>query len=191
MFSDYLKLGMDHILDPNGYDHILFVTVLCSYYSPDEWKKLIILVTAFTLGHSLTLALAAFEVVSFSSDVVEILIPVTIILTGIYNIIMTIKPNDVIGNFHINYILAAGFGLIHGLGFSNFFKALMGRTDEIIKPLFAFNLGVEVGQLLVVGILLVLGYFIITVFKLKKSYWTVLISIAAIVVAFNLLLEKI
>ncbi|MBK8054429.1 MAG: HupE/UreJ family protein [Saprospiraceae bacterium] len=191
MFTDYLKLGMDHILDPNGYDHILFVTVLCSLYSPEEWKKLVILVTAFTLGHSLTLGLAAFDVVSFSPELVEILIPVTIILTGVYNILIVRRQNEALRSFHLNYLLATGFGLIHGLGFSNFFKAMMGRTEEIIKPLFAFNLGVEVGQLLVVGILLVLGYFIIKIFKLKKSYWTILISITAIVVAFNLLLEKI
>lgn len=191
MFTEYLKLGMDHILDPNGYDHILFVTVLCSLYSPEEWKKLVILVTAFTLGHSLTLGLAAFEVVSFSSDVVEILIPVTIILTGLYNIIMTLTPKYVIGNFHINYLLAAGFGLIHGLGFSTFFKAIMGRTEEIIRPLFAFNIGVEVGQLIIVALILMIGYILLNIIKLKKPYWTLSISLLSIIVASHLLLQKI
>ena len=191
MFTEYLKLGMDHILDPNGYDHILFVTVLCSLYSPEEWKKLVILVTAFTLGHSLTLGLAAFEVVSFSSDVVEILIPVTIILTGLYNIIMTLTPKYVIGNFHINYILAAGFGLIHGLGFSTFFKAIMGRTEEITRPLFAFNIGVEAGQLIIVALILMIGYILLNIIKLKKPYWTLSISLLSIIVASHLLLQKI
>lgn len=191
MFADYLKLGMDHILDPNGYDHILFVTVLCSLYIPEEWKKLVILVTAFTLGHSLTLGFAAFEVVSFSSDVVEILIPVTIILTGLYNIIMTLTPKYVIGNFHINYILAAGFGLIHGLGFSTFFKAIMGRTEEIIRPLFAFNIGVEVGQLIIVALILMIGYILLNIIKLKKPYWTLSISLLSMFVASHLLLQKI
>ncbi|MBP6447904.1 MAG: HupE/UreJ family protein [Saprospiraceae bacterium] len=191
MFTEYLKLGMDHILDPNGYDHILFVTVLCSLYSPEEWKKLVILVTAFTLGHSLTLGLAAFEVVSFSSDVVEILIPVTIILTGLYNIIMTLTPKYVIGNFHINYLLAAGFGLIHGLGFSTFFKAIMGRTEEIIRPLFAFNIGVEAGQLIIVALILMIGYILLNIIKLKKPYWTLSISLLSIIVASHLLLQKI
>ncbi|MBK9566446.1 MAG: HupE/UreJ family protein [Saprospiraceae bacterium] len=191
MFTEYLKLGMDHILDPNGYDHILFVTVLCSLYSPEEWKKLVILVTAFTLGHSLTLGLAAFEVVSFSSDVVEILIPVTIILTGLYNIIMTLTPKYVIGNFHINYLLAAGFGLIHGLGFSTFFKAIMGRTEEIIRPLFAFNIGVEVGQLIIVALILMIGYILLNIIKLKKPYWTLSISLLSMFVASHLLLQKI
>ncbi|MFZ1455556.1 MAG: HupE/UreJ family protein [Saprospiraceae bacterium] len=191
MFADYLKLGMDHILDPNGYDHILFVTVLCSLYIPEEWKKLVILVTAFTLGHSLTLGFAAFEVVSFSSDVVEILIPVTIILTGLYNIIMTLTPKYVIGNFHINYLLAAGFGLIHGLGFSTFFKAIMGRTEEIIRPLFAFNIGVEVGQLIIVALILMIGYILLNIIKLKKPYWTLSISLLSMFVASHLLLQKI
>ena len=191
MFADYLKLGMDHILDPNGYDHILFVTVLCSLYIPEEWKKLVILVTAFTLGHSLTLGFAAFEVVSFSSDVVEILIPVTIILTGLYNIIMTLTPKYVIGNFHINYILAAGFGLIHGLGFSTFFKAIMGRTEEITRPLFAFNIGVEVGQLIIVALILMIGYILLNIIKLKKPYWTLSISLLSMFVASHLLLQKI
>ena len=191
MFTEYLKLGMDHILDPNGYDHILFVTVLCSLYSPEEWKKLVILVTAFTLGHSLTLGLAAFEVVSFSSDVVEILIPVTIILTGLYNIIMTLTPKYVIGNFHINYLLAAGFGLIHGLGFSTFFKAIMGRTEEIIRPLFAFNIGIEVGQLIIVALILMIGYILLNIIKLKKPYWTLSISLLSMFVVSHLLLQKI
>lgn len=182
---------MDHILDPNGYDHILFVTVLCSLYIPEEWKKLVILVTAFTLGHSLTLGFAAFEVVSFSSDVVEILIPVTIILTGLYNIIMTLTPKYVIGNFHINYLLAAGFGLIHGLGFSTFFKAIMGRTEEIIRPLFAFNIGVEVGQLIIVALILMIGYILLNIIKLKKPYWTLSISLLSMFVASHLLLQKI
>ena len=191
MFADYLKLGMDHILDPTGYDHILFVTVLCSLYIPEEWKKLVILVTAFTLGHILTLGFAAFEVVSFSSDVVEILIPVTIILTGLYNIIMTLTPKYVIGNFHINYLLAAGFGLIHGLGFSTFFKAIMGRTEEIIRPLFAFNIGIEVGQLIIVALILMIGYILLNIIKLKKPYWTLSISLLSIIVASHLLLQKI
>ena len=105
MFYDYFKLGIDHILDPNGYDHILFVTTLCALYRPEQWKKLVILVTAFTIGHSLTLALAALDMVSVNPVLIEILIPVTIILTGLFNIYTVIKSHENDKNVMFNYIL--------------------------------------------------------------------------------------
>lgn len=190
MFYDYLNLGIDHILDPNGYDHILFVTTLCALYHPYQWRKLVILVTAFTIGHSLTLALAGMEMVSVNPALIERLIPITIILTGIFNIISIsshVKENK---NVVLNYYIALGFGLIHGLGFSNYFKAILGREQSIIKPLFAFNLGVEVGQIIIVAFVMIFGLIIIDLFKVKLKYWTIPISLAAIFIAIYLLLGR-
>lgn len=190
MFYDYFKLGIDHILDPNGYDHILFVTTLCALYRPEQWKKLVILVTAFTIGHSLTLALAALDMVSVNPVLIEILIPVTIILTGLFNIYTVTKSHENDKNVMFNYILSLGFGLIHGLGFSNYFKAILGNEESIVKPLFAFNLGVEAGQIIIVVFVAAVAFLLLNIFKLPKKYWTITVSLVAILVAGYLLSQR-
>ena len=189
MFSDFFKLGLDHILDPNGYDHILFVTVLCALYEIKQWKKILILVTAFTLGHSLTLALAALDIVNVNSTLIEWLIPVTIIITGIFNLVSTRKNIDN-QNVLVNYLLALGFGLIHGLGFSNYFKAILGNEESVVQPLFAFNIGVEAGQIFIVTIVMTIGYVLMNLFRLPKKYWTIPISLIAILLSIYLLSQR-
>ena len=154
MFSSYLSLGFEHILDPQGYDHILFVIALAIVYQLSDWKKVAILITAFTIGHSVTLALSSLNIVSVNADLVEMLIPITIMLTCLFNIFSgNIQETKLNGN----YLLAVIFGLIHGLGFSNYFKAIIGKEESIVFPLFAFNVGVELGQLVVVAIVLVIS----------------------------------
>src|SRR5688572_12761348 len=144
MFTSYLELGFDHILDLNGYDHILFLIALCAAYSSADWKKILILVTAFTIGHSFTLAMSSLDIITINADLIELIIPVTILITAILNLV--IKP-DTSKRWQIIYLLPLFFGFIHGMGFSNYFKVLLGREAEIILPLFAFNLGVELGQI--------------------------------------------
>jgi hypothetical protein len=184
MFSTYLELGFDHILDFAAYDHILFVVTLCAIYAASHWKRVLILVTAFTLGHSVTLALSTLNILSINPDLVEILIPVTIILTAIYNF-YKIEADD--NNIKLHYFLAAFFGLIHGLGFSNFLKAILGREDSIFVPLLSFNLGVEFGQIVIVMMTVLLAYILINMLKLKQKYWTASISILSILVSCYLL----
>ncbi|MFZ1750697.1 MAG: HupE/UreJ family protein [Saprospiraceae bacterium] len=188
MLGEYLKLGFDHILDWNGYDHILFVAVLCAMYSWKEWKKILILVTSFTVGHSLTLALSSLNIVQVNAQLVETLIPMTIILTGVFNIIISLKKTITKSNLALNYFLAVFFGLIHGLGFSNFFKALISSEESILMPLFAFNVGVEIGQIIIVGMIMLLTYIFIRYSKVEKIYWTITISTIAIVAATLLLI---
>lgn len=169
----YTKLGFEHILDPKGYDHILFVVALCAVYVIKDWKKVLILVTAFTIGHSLTLALSSLKVLTVSSDLVETLIPITIGLTCIYNIFKgKVEGAKSIGN----YGLALGFGLIHGLGFSNFFKALLGEKESIVWPLLYFNIGVELGQIIIVLLTLLLSYIIVDLMKVKQKYYNYVLS---------------
>jgi hypothetical protein len=186
----YFELGLQHILDINGYDHILFVLALCATYQVKEWKKIVILVTAFTIGHSLTLALAALDVVSFDPMIIEILIPVTIILTGLVNIFL--KPNSADTNLlRVKYFITFIFGLIHGFGFSNYFRALLSKAAAVVKPLFFFNVGVEVGQLIIVAIAILLSYFFINKLKVNAKYWNFGLSGVAILVALKLLFERI
>lgn len=129
-FRLYYGLGFDHILDINGYDHILFVVVLCALYQSTDWKKVLILVTAFTMGHSITLALATMRIIKINADLIEFLIPVTILITAISNL-FTKEDRIAEGKIWRNYGYAGFFGLIHGLGFSNYLRALLGKTRQL------------------------------------------------------------
>jgi len=181
----YTKLGFEHILDPNGYDHILFVVALCAVYVIKDWKKVLILVTAFTIGHSLTLALSSLKILTISSSLVETLIPITIILTCLYNI----AKGKIEGEKSlVNYSLALGFGFIHGLGFSNFFKALLGQEESIVGPLFYFNIGVELGQIIIVVLTLLLSYVIVDILKVKQKYYNYTLSSLILVWALKMML---
>ena len=178
IFSTFLTLGFEHISDIKAYDHILFLVALCAIYRISEWNKVLILVTAFKFGHSITLALAALNIISFSTKVVEFLIPVTILITSLFNVWKrdTREATQTISTKKINitYLLALFFGTIHGMGFSNFLRsALMpGEEDSLITQLFAFNIGVELGQLMIVAIILGGTFLALNIFKVKQRIGT-------------------
>lgn len=188
-FSLYLSLGLEHILDTNGYDHILFVIALGVVYTIKQWKRVLILVTAFTIGHSITLALATFNIVSFKSEIIEFLIPVTIFLTAVFNIFNVNKQIDK-KNGQTNYILAVCFGLIHGLGFSTFLKSILGSSSNIVSPLLAFNIGLEIGQIIIIAILLIIGFILLDILRVRKRDWVIVISSAVAGIALMLLIEN-
>jgi len=197
-FQTYLQLGFEHISDIQGYDHILFIIALCAIYRLGEWRKVAILVTAFTIGHSITLALAAMDIIPINGDLIEFLIPVTIFITAIYNVVVhRFESNDVEGTFdrrvRLNYLFALLFGLIHGMGFSNFFRSLVlpGQENSFIKQLFAFNVGVELGQLLIVGLILLASFVAFTVLKIQQRSWNLFISGAAAGISLIMALERI
>ena len=186
-FQFYLKLGFNHIANFNGYDHILFLVVLCAVYQLKQWKKIIILVTAFTIGHSITLFLVSFDIFSIPSRYVKLLIPITIMITSLHNI-RSIKKIK-ISNMSKNYFLALFFGLIHGMDFSNYFKALIMSPEEIIIPLFAFNIGLEIGQFLIVFVIVLISYVFLSVLKVKYYSWNLFVSGAAFGVSLISILE--
>ncbi len=183
-FSLYFGLGLDHILDIQGYDHILFVIALASLYSIREWRKVLILVTSFTIGHSVTLALATLGVVLINSDLVEFLIPVTIVITAVSNLFH--KSDDADPFKWLNAIYAGVFGLIHGLGFSNYLRSLLGTEESIVTPLFAFNVGLEVGQIIIVLIFLAVTFIFVGTLKVPRNYWKIIISLVVAVVGLKL-----
>lgn len=194
-FGLYFNLGIEHITDPNGYDHILFIIAMCANYRLRQWKNLAILVTAFTLGHSFSLALAMLEIVPVNSNFIEFLIPVTIMLSCITNII---KPQGnqfvesclIPKNNKFSYLLILAFGIIHGLGFSNFLKETLVENESLFTPLLAFNIGLEVGQLLIVAIFLIFNFFFLEVLRKQARDWTIFISGAIASIAFLLIIEK-
>jgi HupE / UreJ protein len=191
-FFIYLQLGYKHITDFNGYDHILFVVALCAIYRVTDWKKILYLVTAFTIGHSVTLALAALKMVDYSTDFVEFLIPVTIIFTCVSNFFHRSTENvlDHEQFSQSRYFLALSFGLIHGLGFSNYLRSLLGKDQNIIPQLLAFNIGLEFGQLVIVSMSIGLSFLLLDGFKVKKHTWNLVLSAFVAGVAFKLMTEK-
>lgn len=186
-FSLYFQLGLQHICDWKGYDHILFVTVLCGIYQLQDWKKVLVLVTAFTIGHSVTLALSVFNIVHINTSLVEFLIPVTIILTALNNIGKRSIPQKTI---NLTYFLALFFGLIHGLGFSNYLKSLLGRDTNIVAELFAFNIGLECGQILIVISVLLLAFLLIRTFKIRLAEWSFFLSSAIFGIALMMCIDR-
>jgi hypothetical protein len=185
----YLQLGFEHIIDLRGYDHILFIITLCAVYLFSDWKHVIVLVTAFTIGHSLTLALASLNIIHLRQQLVEFLIPLTIFMTAIANI--SIKKTELSPLLYkFKYISALIFGLIHGMGFSNYLRELLGNQESIIKPLFAFNLGLEIGQLIIVSCILLLASLMVKYFNSQRREWSLVLSGAGMGISLILMFER-
>jgi len=182
----YLRLGFKHIIDLGGVDHILFVLALTLRYIWSDWKKILTLVTAFTIGHSLTLALSTLSLLDIPVNWIEFLIPVTILITAVSN--FWVKDFEFKQRYSAHYGLALFFGLIHGLGFSNYLKSLLGKEDSLLGPLFSFNIGLEIGQILIVLVILALSYCILGILKIPRkmyirygSFITILLSLRMII----------
>jgi len=186
-FILYFKMGLNHVLDFKAYDHILFLIVLAVVFSFNQWKKAILLITLFTLGHSLTLGLAAYGVVNFDINLIEFLIPVTIFITGATNLFRTGKPNQ---KNSINLVFALFFGLIHGLGFSNYFRMMIGKSEDKLMPLLEFALGIEAAQIIIVFAILVIGALLQSVLKVSKRDWVLVTSSIVIGFSIQMILER-
>jgi len=164
MFSTYLQLGFEHIIDIQGLDHVLFILSLCLSANAKSLKDLLILITAFTIGHSITLAASALDIITVPTSIVENAIPITIIVSCLINIYQEIKNSS----SRASYFLVLIFGFIHGMGFSNFFRSILGKEESIIGPLFAFNVGVEVAQASIVSVVFIILLGLSKLFKSLK-----------------------
>jgi ABC-type nickel/cobalt efflux system permease component RcnA len=188
----WFNTGIEHILDWNGYDHIIYVIVLCLLFSVNQWKKLLILITAFTIGHSLTLAVSALNIITVKQNYIEVLIPLTIIFTCLVNIYFSRfgSSQQDNRNYHFTYILALVFGFIHGMGFSYVLKSMLGKETSIVFPLLSFNLGLEIGQLIIVCGMLIVSVFLAKFTRLKKADFVFFISSAVFGIAFLLFIQR-
>lgn len=187
-FLFYLQLGWSHIIAWGALDHQLFILALVAVYGFKDLKKILILVTAFTIGHSLTLALSVLDIVRFPSNWVEFLIPITIAITALGNIIMHKKTNQLM---KLNYFLALFFGLIHGMGFANSARMMIASSQTIAIPLLGFNIGLELGQIVVVILILSIEFLLMQYVRLNKKYWLVAISAIAFIVSLSMAVERI
>jgi hypothetical protein len=169
-------------------DHILFVAALCLRYLMKDWRKVVVLVTAFTIGHSITLALSAVGLVHFATRWIEFLIPLTIVATAINNLIQRTVQVEHPSRLPVIYFFALFFGLIHGLAFANSLLSLVGR-EGIVLPLLAFNLGIEAAQLLVVAIILMISFIFVQLMKVRRVWWirgvSALVLLASLKMAFE------
>lgn len=183
-FELYFRLGLDHITDLGGYDHMLYLLALITAVSIRDWKKLLIVITAFTVGHSITLALVSLEVLTVSSAWVEFLIPVTIFLTAIVG--MLTKSTNVKGV----YVLTVLFGLIHGMGFSGYFRSILMNDESIALPLLYFNIGVEVGQIIFVLIAVLAIVLITRMAGVREQIWKTFVSGGIIALSIQMIFEN-
>ena len=187
-FDLYFSLGRNHIADWQGIDHILFITALCNRYQFTDWRKIMFLITAFTIGHSVTLVLSVLNMVHFSTKWIEFLIPVTIVITAISNLF--VKNFNDKHKFPFIYFMALFFGLIHGLGFSNYLKSLLGKNINIITQLFAFNIGLEAGQLLIVSGILLLSFIPVRLLKFNRRDYILFCSGGVMALAIKMIIER-
>ena len=188
-FTLYVKMGLNHVLDFSAYDHILFLVALCVVFNVKEWKRVLWLVTLFTVGHSITLALSAYKILNIDVALIEFLIPVTIFITGVFNIIHLKREESNRNN--INLIFALIFGLIHGLGFSNYFRMMIGQEEDKLLPLIEFALGIEIAQVIIVSGILLIGFILQKFTKLKKQYWIMATSILVLIISAKMIWERI
>ena len=189
-FLIYLEIGLRHVLDINAYDHILFLVALTVPYAFKDWKKVLILVSIFTLGHTLALFLSVFEIVAIKASLVEFLIPITILFTAVYNL-LTVGKSAKKEGLSITVFITLFFGIIHGLGFSNYFKSILpGSAGEKMLPLLEFALGIELAQIIVVLVVLILSFIVQNFFRNSKRDWILITSSIIIGVIIPMLIES-
>ena len=185
--SSFFLIGWQHIVDINAYDHLLFVTTLCAAYQVVQWRQILVIITAFTVGHSGTLVLSSLELIPTNQTLVEILVPITIMATAIVNIMKPVeKPDN--SDVKIKYGIALGFGLVHGLAFANNFKVIM-FGESIIWPLFLFNVGIEVGQIFIVILFMVMLWIYSEFLDGDHYKWNIFVSGAGFGIAGTLVLN--
>jgi len=188
-FKLYFGLGTEHILTWEAMDHILFVAALCLRYQIRDWRKVVVLVTAFTIGHSLTLALSALHLVHINTRLIEFLIPLTIVATACNNLFQRAGQVEHPSRLPLIYFFALFFGLIHGLAFASTFLSLEGR-EGLLLHLFAFNLGIEAAQLLVVAIILTISFIFVQLIRLKRIWWVWGVSTLVLIASLKMAVDR-
>lgn len=186
-FSFYFKIGWQHIITIEALDHILFIAALAAIYLLKDWKQVLILVTAFTIGHTITLVLSAKEWIAVSDKLVEFLIPCTIAVTAIANLF---QKNFTAKAFRINYLLALFFGLIHGLAFANTLRMILATDQSFALSMFSFSLGLESGQILVVLLILLLSQLFISLLKIERRHWVIFLSAAVFSLSLVMVVQR-
>ncbi len=186
-FGFYFKMGWEHIISRDALDHQLFILALACVYTIGDIKKVLILVTAFTIGHSLTLALSVYDIIRVSTKWTEFFIACTIFLTALNNIFRVDTKG---GSARVNYYLALCFGLIHGMGFANGIRIMLAKDQTIGWSLFGFNVGLEVGQIFCVAIILIVSILFLYGLKIKRRDWVFFLSSGVFALSVKMALDR-
>lgn len=186
-FGFYFGWGWDHIMSWEALDHLLFIAALAAIYLIKDWKQVLVLITAFTIGHSLTLALSVLDIIRFNTRWVEFLIPCTIIITSITNLF---QKKFTARSVRINYLLALLFGLIHGMGFANTLRWTLAADQNLAGSLFGFNVGLEAGQIVVVLALLLITHTVVNIFQINRREWVIFLSAAVFSLSLKMAIER-
>ena len=189
-FWIYFQIGLKHVLNIYAYDHVLFLVALAVPFTFKDWQRIVLLVTLFTVGHTMALLLSVYEIVAIKVNVVEFLIPITIFITALFSFFTAGKSSKK-ESLNLVFFITLFFGIIHGLGFSNYFKTILGGSaNSKLIPLSEFALGIEAAQIIVVFVVLVLSYIVQTVFRFSKRDWTLVMSAFIIGVVLPMILES-
>ena len=189
-FWIYFQIGLKHVLDIHAYDHVLFLIALTVPYTFKDWKRILLLVSVFTIGHTLALILSVFGIIAVKVNIVEFLIPITILITALYHLFTAGKATKNDG-LNLVFFVTLFFGIIHGLGFSNYFKTILGGTaTSKLLPLGEFALGIEVAQIIVVFVVLIISYIVQTVFRFSKRDWALVMSAFIIGVVIPMIIDS-
>ena len=189
-FWIYFNTGLRHVLDINAYDHVLFLIALTIPYAFKDWQRVLLLVTLFTVGHTVALLLSVYGFVQIKVNLVEFLIPITILITAIFHL-FTAGKNAKKESISFIAVVTLFFGIIHGLGFSNYFNTILpGNASAKLIPLLEFAFGIETTQVIVVLIVLILSYIVQTLFRFSKRDWTLVISAFVIGVVIPMVIES-
>lgn len=189
-FWIYFQIGLKHVLDIHAYDHVLFLIALAVPFSFKDWKQIVLLVSMFTMGHTLALLLSIFGIIAIKANVVELLIPITILITAVFNLFTEGKSSKK-ESINLVFFITLFFGIIHGLGFANYFKSILGGSPSSkLIPLGEFALGIEAAQIVVVFVVLVLSYIVQTIFRFSKRDWTLVMSAFIIGVVLPMIVES-
>ncbi|NCO63545.1 MAG: HupE/UreJ family protein [Flavobacteriales bacterium] len=188
-FWFHVEYGINHVLDINAYDHVLFLIVLTVPYIFKDWKHVLLLVSTFTLGHTLSLVLAAYDIININGQLIEFLIPITILLVALFNVFTSGKgaQKEKVGVLFFSTLF---FGLIHGLGFAREFHMLAGKTENKFVLLLEFALGIEIAQLIIVFTVLFLGFLTLTLFRFSKRDWIMVISAIVVGLVIPMILKS-
>jgi hypothetical protein len=189
-FWIYFQIGLKHVLDIYSYDHVLFLIALAVPFTFKDWKRIVLLVSLFTIGHTLALILSVFGIIAVRVNVVELLIPITILITALFNLFTAGKSNKK-ESINLVFFITLFFGIIHGLGFSSYFKSILGGSSTSkLLPLGEFALGIEAAQIVVVFVVLILSYIVQTVFRFSKRDWALVMSAFIIGVVLPMIIEN-
>ena len=189
-FWIYFQIGLKHVLDINAYDHVLFLIALTTPYLFKDWKRILLLVSVFTIGHTLALLLSVYGIIAIKVNTVEFLIPITILITAFFNFFTAGKSSKT-ESINLVFFITLFFGIIHGLGFSNYFRTILGGSPTSkLLPLGEFALGIEAAQIIVVFVVLIISYIVQTIFRFSKRDWTLAMSAFIIGVVIPMVIES-